>query len=230
MPPPNELLGRQIEAVLFDLDGTLVETDNELAARLARPLSRVRAWLPQRQVEPAARRLADWASDAFNTGLDALDTLRLDQAARQLAQRWRLIRPATRPFTLVPGVREMVPALAARCRLGIVSSRTQGELQRFVELAGLAEWIAVLAGSDSTRRVKPHPEPVRWAAQQLGLAPAQVVMVGDTRVDIEAAHAAGALAVGVLCGFGDRAELRCADLILPTTAALLDAMTATRNR
>lgn len=225
----SEFLGRQIEAVLFDLDGTLVETDNELAARLARPLSRMRGWLPGRQVEPTARRLADWASDAFNTGLDTLDALRLDQPARQLAQRWRLIRPATRPFTLVPGVREMLPALAARYRLGIVSSRTHDELQRFVELDGLAAQFAVLAGSDSTLRVKPHPEPVRWAARQLGLTPAQVVMVGDTRVDIEAGHAAGALAVGVLCGFGDRVELRHADLILPTTVALLDAMTATRD-
>ncbi len=58
------------------------------------------------------------------------------------------------------------------------------------------------------------------AAQALGLAPSQVVMVGDTSLDIRSAKAAGAQAVGVLCGLGMLGDLTQADLILATTADL----------
>ncbi|MCD4738271.1 MAG: HAD-IA family hydrolase, partial [Anaerolineae bacterium] len=72
-------------------------------------------------------------------------------------------------------------------------------------------------------RLKPHAEPVLYAAHELGLSPAQCVLVGDTPVDILSAKRAGAWRVGVLCGFGERPELeRCgANLILPSTADLL---------
>jgi len=63
---------------------------------------------------------------------------------------------------------------------------------------------------------------VLWAAEQLGLPPKCCLMVGDTTVDIRAGRAAGTQTVGVLCGFGDRAELERAgaDLILESTAEL----------
>jgi phosphoglycolate phosphatase-like HAD superfamily hydrolase len=56
----------------------------------------------------------------------------------------------------------------------------------------------------------------------LGVAPSHVVMVGDTTADVRAAQSAGALAVGVLCGFGDRADLKRADLVLASTADLAE--------
>jgi phosphoglycolate phosphatase-like HAD superfamily hydrolase len=56
----------------------------------------------------------------------------------------------------------------------------------------------------------------------LGVAPEQVALVGDTAADIQAAKAAGAVAVGVLCGFGERDDLEQADLILESTAELAE--------
>jgi len=62
--------------------------------------------------------------------------------------------------------------------------------------------------------------PVRLAAKQLGLPPEQCVLVGDTSVDVRAAKAAGALAVGVLCGFGDKNDFKGADLVIESTEQL----------
>jgi len=72
------------------------------------------------------------------------------------------------------------------------------------------------------RRLKPHPEPVVYAAKELGVDPERCIVVGDTTVDVRAGKRAGALTVGVLCGFGERLEMERleADLILDTTTDL----------
>ena len=81
----------------------------------------------------------------------------------------------------------------------------------FLEQHGLTQLFDTVVASDDVRRLKPHPEPVQLAAANLGLEPAACVMVGDTTVDIHAAHAAGARSVAVLCGFGSERELSDAD-------------------
>jgi N-acetyl-D-muramate 6-phosphate phosphatase len=78
-------------------------------------------------------------------------------------------------------------------------------------------------GSQTTRRMKPHPEPLFFAAAAMGVDPAECLMIGDTTIDIRTGVSAGAQTVGVLCGFGTENELRRtgANLILRTTSDLL---------
>ncbi|MEI2688309.1 MAG: HAD family hydrolase [Anaerolineae bacterium] len=220
--PAAILRGRPVRAVLFDLDGTLVETDDETVARLARRLAPFRPILPRRDVPHAARHLADWINECFNGGLALLDWLHLDEPAQRLARRWGLIHAnsADRPLVPVAGAVELVQALYGRYLLGIVSTRSVAELQVFLVQHGLAGLFAVVIGSDSTVRIKPHPQPILHAAERLGVNPRNVIMVGDTTADVQSAQAAGSLAVGVLCGFGDREDLRRADLVLTSTADL----------
>lgn len=220
--PTATLRGRPLRAVFFDLDGTLVETDDETVARLARRLAPLRPLLPRRDVQRAARHLADWINERFNGGLAVLDWLGLDESAQRLARRLGLIHgnSARRPLVPVAGTVELVQALYGHYLLGIVSTRTAAEVQVYLEQHGLAGFFAVVAGSDTTKRIKPHPEPILWAAGRLGVDPAHVVMVGDTAADVRAAQAAGSLAVGVLCGFDDRVDLGSADLVLASTADL----------
>jgi len=80
----------------------------------------------------------------------------------------------------------------------------------------------VYAGRDTTWRIKPHPQPVRYAADQLELDAARCLMVGDTTVDVKAGRRAGAKTCAVLCGYGQQGELERAgaDLILEHTAQL----------
>lgn len=216
------LRGRPVQAVLFDLDGTLVETDDATVERLARRLQPLAALLPGRDVQRAARHLAGWINDHFNAGLALLDWLHLDRPAQRLARRWRLIHENSpeHPLTPVAGTVELVEALYGRYLLGIVSTRSEAEVQVYLAQHGLAGCFAIVVGYDTTVRIKPHAQPIRWAASQLGVSLSNVVMVGDTAADVAAAKSAGALAVGVLCGFGDRADLRRADLVLASTVDL----------
>lgn len=220
--PAAILRGRPVRAVFFDLDGTLVETDDETAARLARRLAPLRPLLPRRNVTRAARRLAAWINDHFNGGLAVLDWLHLDRPAQRLLRRWGLIHENSpdHPLTPVAGTVALVQALYGRYLLGIVSTRSEAEARVYLAQHGLSGAFAVVVGSDSTARIKPHPQPILHGARRLGVAPRYVVMVGDTAADVRAAKRAGALAVGVLCGFGDRADLRRADLVLASTADL----------
>ena len=85
------------------------------------------------------------------------------------------------------------------------------------------ELFVEVIGAQTTRRMKPHPEPLRFAAAAMQVAPEECLMIGDTTIDIRTGVAAGAQTVGVLCGFGLEDELRetGAQLILPTTSDLL---------
>ncbi len=121
------LRGRPLRAVFFDLDGTLIETDDETVARLARRLTPLRPLLPRRDVARTARHLADWINERFNGGLAVLDWLRLDEPAQRLVRRWGLIHAnsAERPLVPVAGTIDLVQALYGRYLLGIVSTRSE---------------------------------------------------------------------------------------------------------
>ncbi len=206
----------KIEAVLFDLDGTLFDTDDVWLDGL---LSRLGG--AQRFRRPG-RWLLTWGERLASGLLAALDSVDLDDDVDRLAARLlagRRPRPAG-GYRLVAGVIEMLDRLAARYPLGVVTTRSRRGAQAMLADAALTRYFQALVARDDTQRIKPHPEPVQHAAAQLGLSLAGCLMVGDTTADVLSAKAAGAPAVGVLCGFGREADLRRAgaDRILPSTA------------
>jgi len=209
-----------IEAILFDLDGTLIDTDDQAVEALARRLRRIRWPHPKR----AARRLIMASETPGNALVTALDMLGLDAPLRALTdrlRRWRgLLTPAD--FRIVVGVDEALATLSQQYRLAVVTTRGRVDAEAFLAQYGLASLFESVVTSESTWRLKPHPAPVRYAARQLELAPERCVMVGDTTVDVRSGRRAGAQTVGVLCGFGERGELERAgaDLVLETTADL----------
>ena len=219
---PSRLRGRAIHAIFFDLDGTLAETDEQTVASLLHRFNAISRWLPAASTPRLARTAANWITDRFNDLLAVLDAWRVDISfQRWLRRRGALqIADANASLTPVRGVNAMIEALAPRYPLAIISTRTVAEVAAYLAQHGLASSIALVIGSDNVERLKPHPLPLLTAAQLLGIDPAHALMVGDTKVDVQAAKAAGALAVGVLCGFGDRRDLRQADLILASTADL----------
>jgi phosphoglycolate phosphatase-like HAD superfamily hydrolase len=101
----------------------------------------------------------------------------------------------------------MLYDLHRRYHLAIVTTRSHQEAEAFLAQQELTDVIQVIVGRDDTWRLKPHPSPVRHAAEKLGIPVERCLMVGDTTVDIQAARAAGARSAGVLSGFGYRDEL-----------------------
>ncbi len=205
-----------VRAILFDLDGTLMDTDDQAVDSLARKLR----FLGADRAHRLARRVVMWSETPMNNLITLFDVVGLDPllfAARRL-----LRRPTAPTFRLIAGVSQLLASLADRYRLGIVTTRSAADAEAFLQQHHLTSYFQVLVTQTSTYRLKPSPEPILFAAQQLSLTPQSCVMVGDTPVDILAARRAGAWAVGVLCGFGEADELRRAgaQCVLPSTAAL----------
>jgi HAD superfamily hydrolase (TIGR01549 family) len=194
-----------VEAILFDLDGTLMDTDDQAVERLARRLQKLRWPNPG----DTARRLVMAAETPGNALITFLDVFGLDSSLRALSDRlyeWRGLRTRDN-FRIMTGVGDMLPALRERYKLAVVTTRRKGDAEAFLDQYGLRDLFEALATSDSTWRLKPHPAPVRYAAQKLGVPVERCVMVGDTTVDVRAARRARAWSVAVLCGFGERKEL-----------------------
>lgn len=220
--PSGRLAGRAIAALLFDLDGTLVETDDRSVERLAGRLRPLRRVLPSRDATRAARRVIMRTHDFFNRWLVLLDHLRLDQAILGMARRLGLLEGRSDAASLRPvaGTIDLVTALSPHYKLAIVSTRVEADLRAYLDHHGLGGHILAVIGSDSAARIKPHPEPLLKALELLGVPASDAAMVGDTVVDMEAARAAGVAAVGVLCGFGEPGDFDQADLVLESTADL----------
>ncbi len=218
--------GQPVAAVLFDLDGTLVETDDHAVERLARRLEPVRRLLPAGDTIHAARRLIMHNHDFLNRWLVLLDQLGLDRSIISQATRLGLLDDRSNGAGLTPvaGTVELVTWLSGRYKLAIVSTRAEADLRAYLDQQGLNACFHAIVGSDSTNRIKPHPEPVLHALSLINVSADHAVMVGDTTVDIAAAHAAEVLAIAVLCGFGEPKDFTNADVVLESTADLANLL------
>ncbi len=195
--------GRRLAAILFDLDGTLLDSA-ELIITAFQETCRSRL---HRDIDRATI-LRDWARPirerfhALAPGRD--EELSRDYLRRYLALHDRLAR-------LFCGVPALLRALAARgYAMAVVTSKRRATTQAAVGAFGLAEWCPVIITDEDTRRHKPDPEPVRLAVSRLGVAAADTLMVGDTPFDVEAGRDAGAATAGALWGAVDPDALRAA--------------------
>ena len=201
-------LDENIEAIFFDLDGTLMDTDDQAVASLARyltPLSVILHFDPT----SAARRLVMWAETPGNALMTFFDAIGLDDnvfAIGDTLRRWRGLY-ASPDLPLIPGADVMLHKLSRRYRLAVVTTRGRRDAEAFLAQHRLSHLFELVVTRESTHRLKPHPEPVRFAAENLGVSPHRCALVGDTAADIRSARAAGAWAVATLSGFGERGEL-----------------------
>jgi N-acetyl-D-muramate 6-phosphate phosphatase len=213
----------RIHALCFDVDGTLSDTDDVYVQKIARFLPRFLFHDPQR----AARRFVMWVEAPGNALIGLPDIIGLDD---ELLGLWEwLNRHRPRPmkhFLLVPGVKGMLERLYSKYPMAVVSARDEESTRDFLKQFDLTDYFQVIVTAISAEHTKPYPDPILYAAEKMGVAPEECLMIGDTTVDIRAGKAAGAQTVGVLCGFGERAELerRGADLILENTSELASVL------
>jgi N-acetyl-D-muramate 6-phosphate phosphatase len=214
----------RVQAICFDVDGTLSDTDDQWTAALERHLMPLRWLFPNRQPRSFARWAIMCAETPGNLVYHLLDRMHLDDDVGRIYNflSRRLVGRHPRSFWLIEGVRSGLETLCQRYPLSVVSARDRKSTLAFLEQFALVDMFSAVATAQTCRYTKPFPDPVIWAAAEMGVPPENCLMVGDTTVDIRAGKAAGAQTVGVLCGFGQEAELRRAgaDLILPSTADL----------
>ena len=213
----------KIRVLCFDVDGTLSDTDDLYVEKAARFFPRFLFHDPQR----AARRFVMWIESPGNALLGFADTIGLDdEMAAVISWMSRRKKKAWKKYLLVPGVDEMLARLKGIYPMAVVSARDENGTMAFLDYFGLTQYFDVIITGLSADHTKPYPDPVLLAAQKMGVPPEFCLMIGDTTVDIRAGKSAGTQTVGVLCGFGEEAELKKfgADAILNDTPKLVDML------
>ena len=188
-------------SVLFDLDGTLLDTLGDLTAAMNRTLTR--HGLPERtrqQMRTAlgngARRLMELSVPAGTDGA-LFETLLAEYNADYAAH----CRIETAPY---PGVDALLRQLHAQGRKLAIVSNKPDEAVRALRAEFFADTVPIAVGETAAIRRKPTPDMLLAAMAQLGADPASTVYVGDSEVDIATARAAGLPCISVLWGFRDR--------------------------
>ena len=186
-----------LRAVLFDLDGTLIDSAEDLArAANAMRAERDLAALPLAQYRPHGGSGArGMLGQAFGVAPGQPD---YDELKREFLDRYEgLMYDSTQPF---PGIEvELAGLAAAGLRWGIVTNKAE----RFALplAAALRLGAAAVVGGDTTRHTKPHPAPLLEAARRLGVAPQACLYVGDDERDILAGRAAGMATAAAAWGY-----------------------------
>ncbi len=197
---------RRLQAVLFDVDGTLLDTRDAWIGAFDAGLAAVGS---HAMTGAAGARWIGTPIETIYAERCALagEPLRRAVAAFQAFEA-ASVGDGVRAF---PGVPEMLDVLRA-WQLGTITNKRRDTTLAALEAARLGGRFAVVLGGDSVARKKPAPDPILQAARELGLEPAACAYVGDTEVDVRAGREAGAVTVGVTWGYGTRARLEEADV------------------
>lgn len=196
MPPP---------AVIFDIDGTLVDSNDAHA----------RAWV----AAFASERIAvDYAAirRAIGMGADklipAVSNVDPESAVGKRLRERRAEEFADRHLPRVvafPHVRSLALRLVEDgYKLAIATSAQEDELRPLVERAGIADLLSAHSSSDDSDASKPDPDIVKAALARVEVGASDAIMVGDTPYDVQAAQRAGVRIVGVTCGGWSASELK----------------------
>jgi phosphoglycolate phosphatase len=204
------------QCVLFDLDGTLVDSRADLSTSVQLmlvelELKRVESAEIMTFVGEGARLLVERTLERALSGEPPVSLV--DHALEVFRKHYEAhLLDSTRPY---PGVEQTLSALEG-VTLGVVTNKPYDFSASLLEGLGLLYRFAVLIGGDSLEERKPSPLPLKEAARRTGHNPTDCLMVGDTKFDIYAGRDAGMTTCGFTGGFRGRNELQAAgaDLLI----------------
>ena len=216
-----------IRAVLLDLDGTILDTSQDIAAAANRMLAALgRHPLGEDEIRNfIGRGIANLVHRCMSAtgGADV-------QMERRALESFEIhylagIADRSRPY---PGVVAGLQALArAGIAMGCVTNKAQRFTEPLLERTGLRGFFGVVVSGDSVSRKKPDAEPVLLAASRLGVEPREALVVGDSLNDVKSARVAGSPVVVVPYGYreGLAIEAMQADAVFPSIEALARSIT-----
>lgn len=197
-----------IKAVIFDIDGTLVDTVDLHAEAWVRTFKHFDVEAPYEAVrarigEGGDRLVAEFAGTS--AGAEEIEAFRSDLFKREYM-------PKARAF---PGVRALFQRVRADGQKAVLGSSCKGhEIEAYKALAGITDLVDASATSDDAEGSKPAPDIFQAALRQVApIKPAEAMVVGDSIYDAQAARRAGMRAVGLLCGGTPEARLREAGFV-----------------
>ncbi len=192
-----------VQALIFDLDGTLIDSKLDLVNSVNAMLQQIgRAALP---TETVASYIGHGAPKLIASALgpDSAEAERGEALQIFLAHYEKHALDETRPY---PGVSEALQALGGRA-LAVLTNKPISVTVQILDGLELTKYFARIYGGDSFAKKKPDPTGARTILQELNLQPQTSIMVGDSDVDVQTARNAGMFAAAVTFGFGqyDRA-------------------------
>ncbi|VTU00448.1 hydrolase : Uncharacterized protein OS=Sorangium cellulosum So0157-2 GN=SCE1572_50600 PE=4 SV=1: HAD_2 [Gemmataceae bacterium] len=207
-----------IHAVLLDIDGTLVASNDAHARAWVKALAETGREVPFAAVRP----LIGMGGDKLLPRVSDLEADR-GEGKRVSDRRAQIFLtefvPHLRP---TPGVERLLRELTERdVRLVVATSATKGELEPLLRVCGADRWIESATSSDDAEESKPDPDILHAAIEKLGLPREQIAMLGDTPYDVEAARRAGVRVIALRCGGWGDADL-AADEVYADPADLAD--------
>ncbi len=198
--------------IIYDLDGTLVDTLEDIAQAANHMLCQLGApVLPARDVRGYVGR---GVRQLVQHCLKSDDPKHIERGMK--VYRAYYAQHLTDHSVLYPGVREVLEHFKAR-RQAVVTNKPNPFSQDLLAALGVAEYFLDIIGGDDGFPKKPDPGALRALMEREGIAVADAIMVGDSPVDIEAGRRAGMMTVGIAHGFSERSEL-----VAASPDALLD--------
>lgn len=194
-----------IQAVIFDLDGTLVDSLEDIAAALGGALAD--AGLARPPIELVRSWIGDGAHSLVRRAVHAADAhADVDAVLAAFRERYRA-QPIVHT-RLYDGLSDALDELAAPGRTFAVLSNKPHDLTNAIAKRLLGAWpFAAVFGQRAGLPLKPDPTAALVTADEIGVAPVRCAFVGDSAIDVETARAAGMRAIAVAWGFRERAEL-----------------------
>nr|WP_320133513.1 phosphoglycolate phosphatase [uncultured Holophaga sp.] len=211
-----------VDGILFDLDGTLLDTIPDLAEAANRMLHELRQ--PERSLEEITSFVGDGIRALVQRTLfegRPTDAGLHESGYQAFLRHYAEVNGlATRPF---PGVTETLQILLKRgYRLGCVTNKSEAFITPATDRLGLTGCFGSIVGGDTLPQRKPEPEPLLHACRQLGIPPKRALMVGDSPNDALAARRAGIPVLLLTHGYGTDLESLDSDGLLGNMPALLD--------
>ncbi|HET6146801.1 MAG TPA: HAD family phosphatase [Polyangia bacterium] len=209
------------QAILFDLDGTLVDSERENVESVVLAVRRLGAELTD--TERAFVIGHSWNEiHAMIAGDHGLAVSMDDLIASAVAEKRALM--ATTGYRALPGAVAAVRRLGARSALAVVSGASRAEVGDALVGIGVIEAMQVWLGAEDYARGKPAPDPFALAMQRLGVAPAACIAIEDATPGILSARAAGARVIAVRAGNFTGYDLSAADVVVDTLDDITDAL------
>jgi pyrophosphatase PpaX len=204
--------------VLFDLDGTLIDSGAIILASFKHATRTVL----ERDI-PEAELAAMVGGSNLREQMRSIDDTRTDELVRAYREHNEPLHDDLEAFE---GVEHVLAELERQGRrLAIVTAKRKQTVELAFAVLPLEQYFDVIVTAEATRRHKPHPEPVLQALEELGARPGEAAFVGDSPFDVAAGNAAGVFTVAVAWGNIHPVErLAGADALVASPKELLDVL------
>lgn len=185
----------EIKAVIFDNDGTLVDTYDLILESFKYATKKVLGHVPSDEKlmakvgQPLVAQMKDFTDDAA-----------LQEELLRAYREYNIPHHET-DIGVFPGIPELLAGLkSAGYKMGVVTSKRSGLASRGLEIFDILQFFDFVIGCDECPQHKPDPAPVVMGVEELGLEPSQCIYVGDSPFDMQAANGAGCVSAAALWG------------------------------